>query len=835
MHRLKAYATSMPSFFLILALLSTARLPAADRDLDFVSGLRRLQLFDLAEKYCQRELASQSNTPEREAKLTIDLIRSFALEALSRPPEERASTWQQARAAAAEFQRTHAGHPQLLLIRVQDGLTLLAQGELAQQEAEAASAGPKAMAAAAEQLRTAAKALDAVNDALDKEIPLRRSKPPAASELSSDELVRLQFNVKLHLAKAQRLQALCYPADSRDRKALLLATLESLNAAVSRLDSEDELAARMRVVQMTCYRELGQLNDAHRVWKLLDREQVSSEWRRASLAEAARLFIAAKRPKEALALLDEPERADLTRVPDAELDLARLEAVLAVAGLGDEKERTQWQRAAAALAQRIDATHGRAAGRRADQLVMSLLPKDATGGNIDLLARVADNLYIKRQIDEALATYDKAAAEANAAGNSSREFELRYKAGLVEQHEKHFAAASARFERLAIDLKNHPQAAEAHLIACWNKAQQAREDEAAATTYISLLREHVSRWPQSATADQARLWLGQWHKAREEWAEAYAAYSEVSHTAKEFPAAVSAAGQCAREQLAQLVAKGEKAEEIASEHVNRFSTIAQNRDAGSKNATEQARQAALIAAELAMEYVPSGHSRAEKVLRDTLSASADADAAWKSEATSLLIAAVAGQSGRREEAEKLLQSLASDGGQLLKLLDRLAATSKRAGERTRKDLAAIELDVIDRLSSDKARFDSGQQKELERLRAESLAQLGRRDEALQVYSALAKSLPNNGAVQEAYADLLGQSTDKMSRNAALTLWRQIASKSPPRSERWCKAKYSIARLQADLGDRKSAATLCLFLLETPPGLSETGWQELFEKLQRELE
>ena len=818
----------------ILVLVSTTLLPGADRDIDFVSGLRRLQLFDLAEKYCQRELASQNSTPEREAKLTIELIRSFALEALSRPPEERAPIWRRARDVAAEFQRTHAGNEQLLLIRVQDGLTLLAQGELAQQEAEAASAAPPAMAAAAEQLRTAAKALDAVNDALDKEIPLRRSKQPTANELSSEELLRLQFNVKLHLAKAQRLQALCYPADSRDRKALLLATLESLDAAVSRLDSEDELAARMRVVQMTCYRELGQLNDAHRVWKLLDREEVASQWRRAGLAEAARLFIAANRPKEAIALLDDPQRAELTAAGDAELDLARLEASLAAAGAGDEKERTQWQRAAAALAQRIDQIHGRAAGRRADQLVTSLLPKDASGGNIDLLARVADNLYIKRQIEEALATYDKAAAEAKTAGNSTREFELRYKAGLIEQQEKHFAAASARFERLAIELKNHPQASEAHLVACWNKAQHARGDEAAATAYVALLSEHLSRWPQSATADQARLWLGQWHQAHDDWATAFAAYSEVSHTAKEFPAAVAAAGQCAREQLSQLVAKGEPVQETATEQVARFTTIAQIREAGSNKATEQARQAALIAAELAMQYVPGGHSRAEKVLRDTIPVSADADPAWISEATSLLIAAVAGQPGRREESEKLLQSLASDSGQLLKLLDRLASTSKHAGERTRKELAALELDVIDRLTSENARFSAQQRQELDRLRAESLAQLGRRDEALEAYTNLAESLPNNGAVQEAYAELLGQSSDKASREAALARWRQIAAKTPPRSERWCKAKYSIAQLQAELGNRKAAATLCRFLLETPPGMSETGWQERFEKLLREL-
>lgn len=824
----------MGPVFLAATLLVAAPLGASDRDLELLTGLRRLQLFELAEKYCQRELAKQGNPPEREATLAIELIRSLSLDAMSRPPGERGPIWQQARDAAARFQRSHAAHPRLLLIRVQDALTLLAQGELAQQEAEAASAGPQAMAAAAEQLRIATKALDAINDALEKEIPQQRSKPVAGGGLSADELLRLQFNVKLHLAKAQRLQALCYPVASRDRKALLLATLESLDAAVSRLDAEDDLAARLRVLQMTCYRELGQLNDAHRVWKLLDRDDVASEHRRAGLAEAARLFIAAERPKEALELLDEPQRLALAGGGDAEVDLVRLETALAIAAAGDEKDRTKWQRTAAALAQRIDEQHGRAAGRRADQLVTALLPSDATGGNIDLLARVADNLYIKRQIDEALAAYDKAASAANTAGNAKREFELRYKAALVEQREKHFAAAAARFERLAVELKNHPQAPEAHLVACWNKAQQARDDEVAAEAYIALLREHLSRWPQATTADQARLWLGQWHQSRREWAAAYAAFSEVSPASEQFPTAVDAAALCTREELAELVGKKEDVADVAAERVARFRSIAALRDAESKQATPTARQAALLAAELAVEYTPGGHAQAEKLLRETLAASRDAEAQWHSQATSLLIGAVAGQPGKREEAEKLLQSLAGSSDELLKLLDRLASSAERAGEKTRQDLAALQLGVLDRLSSDQAKLTAEQQQELQRLRAEALVQLGRRDEALKIYEVLAQSLTNNGAIQEGYAELLSQSTEKTERASALARWRQIAAKSPPRSERWCKAKYSIARLQADLGDRKAAATLCRFLLETPPGLAGTAWQERFEQLQREL-
>ena len=61
--------------------------------------------------------------------------------------------------------------------------------------------------------------------------------------------------------------------------------------------------------------------------------------------------------------------------------------------------------------------------------MLALLPQDAVGGNVELTGGVADNLYVKRQVEEAIAAYDKAAAAAKQAGNMSREFELRYKAG----------------------------------------------------------------------------------------------------------------------------------------------------------------------------------------------------------------------------------------------------------------------------------------------------------------------------------------------------------------------------------------------------------------------
>src|SRR5262249_34595773 len=157
--------------------------------------------------------------------------------------------------------------------------------------------------------------------------------------------------------------------------------------------------------------------------------------------------------------------------------------------------------------------------------------------------------YVKGNIIEALAAYDKAAAAAKASSKMSQEFELRYKAALIEQQEKHFASASGRFERLATELKSHDNAAGAHLLACWNKAQQARSEPAAGSAYAQLLQEHLARWPDGKTSDQVHLWLGNWQEARREFAKAFDSYAGVTAASPDYTQAVARAADSARQTL----------------------------------------------------------------------------------------------------------------------------------------------------------------------------------------------------------------------------------------------------------------------------------------------
>jgi hypothetical protein len=122
---------------------------------------------------------------------------------------------------------------------------------------------------------------------------------------------------------------------------------------------------------------------------------------------------------------------------------------------------------------------------------------------------------------------------------------------------------------------------------------------------------------------------------------------------------------------------------------------------------------------------------------------------------------------------------------------------------------------------------------LQRVRAEALVLAGSRSEAMAAYAELAKENPNSGTIQEAYAELLLDGDDEDSWRAALDQWRRVASRSQARTDRWYKAKYSVALALFKLGEKQEAADRIRYLQVIPPGLEDTPWKDRFlELLQR---
>jgi tetratricopeptide (TPR) repeat protein len=123
---------------------------------------------------------------------------------------------------------------------------------------------------------------------------------------------------------------------------------------------------------------------------------------------------------------------------------------------------------------------------------------------------------------------------------------------------------------------------------------------------------------------------------------------------------------------------------------------------------------------------------------------------------------------------------------------------------------------------------------LDRVEAQAFATAGKRDQAIAAFGKLVGKYPQDGAIQEAFAQLLSQGTERKEWETGLGQWRKIAARSQPQSARWYRAKYAVADLQQRLGDAPAAVQLIRYLQETPPGLP-AEWQGPFEQLLKKCE
>ena len=818
--------------------LACAEAPPSS-DARFLSGLRQRRLFELAEKYAKGKLASPQIPPVQQADLTIELIRTLAQHAAFARPEDREALWKAARTTAADFVGKNKQHPRLVLIRVQDALTPLFQGELARQELEAGGLPAGGVDGAKAAIREASRLLETLSTELDREIPLRRRATLKEGDLTGDELFSLQHHVQHQLARAQRNLAQFYEAGSADRTAGVQQARETLDAALRQATDDPVLTANLRLDLAICQRLLGEFSDAEQLLKALAPPEIPISVRLPARAELIRLEIDRMRLAEAQKLVEEGRLIDGQASP--ELDLATLELCLAqlqaASTAKDKATIDKWQKLAAQQARLLTEQHGSYWGRRADQLLVRSLPAGAIE-SVELLARTADSLYLKGEFDQALAAYDQAADKAGRAGDDKTALELAYKAALVDEGRKEHARASERFCAAAVQFKAQPAAPTAHLRGVWNGAQQVRRDASYEKEYEKLLVELIDTWPASEPAQQARLWQGRLLESRHEWGKAAENYRQVPAESEHFAAAVAAAIGSTKQQLASLADKGSEAQDAARRALVYLRGVVLGRETRLPETwTDTHRAAALAAAEIVLDYLPGEAATAEELLKPALDAAGDAPPDWKTAAQAQLVLALAAQPARRRAAEEKLQAMSeASPAQLLDLLEGLSAVVTRSRPEVRRDMAALELATVALLAPQREKLDKSQARTLDRVHAEALAAANRREEALALFAALAKDNPLDGGIQEAYGELLLAGADKESVAKGLNQWRIVAARSKPRSGRWLKAKYSIALAQSKLGEKDDAAALLEYLLLTPPGLEGTPWkvrcEALFEECRR---
>jgi hypothetical protein len=824
------------TFATLLVVLIANALFAQSTDERFLEGLRERQLFELAESFCRQQLAKQSLTDQARARLTREFIRTAAARAVHLPPGEREPVWRSARTIAAEFERDHPNNPRQILVRTQDALVVLSRAELARIEAEVGAAGAPAIAEARGQIREAIRLLGDLEVETATMIRAAHRDRPDAAELSADDLISLQNNLRYQLARAYRNQALCYAADSDDRISALLQAIRTLDP-LTRLTNGDPMMWRARVDLIVCLRQLGRWAEAAARIADLEKATPPVEIQLRGRAERIRLELGQGRPEKALAMLQKGRSIDGRS--SAELDFAMLEVFLACWKAAAKQEKPQqaeeWQKKAAQMVKSIEQLHGDYWLRRA-QARLALAARGGVGADgLDVLVMAAENYYRRGELEDAAKAYDRAGQHALDHGKLDQAFDLKRIAGVIEHKRKNLRGMIDRFRAVALAIPQHEQAAATHWFATRGAADLAkRQHPIDLTEYLALVDEHVETWPSSPTADEARWWRGTLAENRREWSEAIAAYQAIAPNFKAFDQAVAATERCWRARLRKLEEADRQAEAVkAAEH---FENIVRGGGDWPTNWSPAQRIAATAAAGIRLQYIQDGYADAAELLEAATARATDADNDWLSSARALYVVSLAGGGDARAATSVMREISTASPDSLLAMLTGLETLSRQASEKVRQDLAPLELTAVKLLREHEDKLTTAQKDEIARVRGLALATTGKMDEANDIFSRLVKADPKNADLRQEYAAVLTQSGDEKWLRLGLDQWRLILRNIEPKTPLWYRARYQVALAHHDLGEKDEAAKVIRYLKILSPDLGgpemKARFLTLLEKCQR---
>ncbi len=797
------------AFALLLALLLSPHSDAAGQaqDVRFAEGLRQRRLFGLAESFAAERLESSAVPPLERAELLIGLLRTYGEHALHSPPSERQKLWAEAARRSDEFRRKYKKNPRVFLVQLQAALGLLAQGELARQEAQVGGSETEAMTAARAQTRRAIREFETLLQDLEQAIPQRRQARSEAGELSADELFSLKNNVLLRLGQAYENQALCYEPQSDDRVASLTVALEHLAESLKQLPAGHSLTLDVRLQQAVCFRLRGDLPQSERLLASLISAETPIQIRQQATAELVRIRLTQGQAGTAREMLRQAGSGH------PELDYAYLETLATLIKNAGSHNADPLRKEAIALVSKIEDRHGAYWGRRSSQLLVRIAGDAEGGAGLEILRRTAEALYLKGDYDRALPAYEKASDRAVALGQIEAAFNHRLTAALIEKKRDHADEYVRRLRETALQLAQYKKASDAHLGAISASIRLARSDRSKIKLYEQLLLEHLETWPGSESADQVRLWLGRMRAAQKNWPEAIAAYSSIRQSSNHFGAAVRSVSPCWQAHLQSVQAAGGEVIELADQAASFFESVLVGSSGEFPETWSSLDQiAALDAARIRIRYRPNDLASSERLLKAALEASPDAEGNWTRNARAWLVVALSGQ-GRASEAAESISALAganpNDLFQVVVQLHELGTQSNPAAARA---LQSVEQQAVNILTPGARGLSEADQLTLQIIQGELLLQAGKAREAQSVFSGLAAAHPKRGDVREAYAKAL--SATRATANDALGQWRIVAAGSKKESGRWYRAKYYLARAYFDLGKKKDAADRIRYLQQT---------------------
>ena len=787
-----------------------------------INGLSQRRLFGLAQSHGNRVLSEDEIQGRQRVDVIVALINSMTQQAYLTGDEQ---AWVAARKVAEDWQR-QSQSPRKILIDVQAAMIDQQRLERWAKEVEldTATDGVKQQA-----LATTSRLVSRLDDLQTETRALLNRRPSPREEaewFKANELLTLRYNLEFEKARAQLNRASMFePGQELDRDDVLTLVNQQLDSVLKSVRPEQPIWWTVQGKRIAVARSMGDFSKASQIHSGLPRivteDGPTSHARRIVKSEWVRTLLAAKKFDAAVTIAGKAPLASKS----PELDLAKVELFVAMAGQGDEAK--VWQQRALELTQSIEQSHGGYWGRLANLSVVGTVETtNATGGtNLDLLIRVADEAQRKKQWPDALRALDTAYAKAVEARSTEVAWKLGFRAASIEQNEGRFASAATRFESLARVHSDWPDAHTAWLMSCWNLTRIMKGDEAKVQQYETMLTQLVEVWPNSPSADQGRIWLASIRRAQRNWPSAIGLLLEVNAASPLFGKAVAQLRQVIPAFLFQPTVSNESKSNIQSALIVRLAPLV-NVDATQmpENWPESRTQIILQLAELKFLHgselpfdvlpqlqriIDKPFSDVEKQQAQTLKFLGDnrrfqlaTDAAARQRQLNTIYLGLAPQETDVDVVEKSSR-FRRTAEQYANEIKQLSAAEQKRWATTNVNALAWANDVLP---------------------------------AIELATSLAKSHPKDAAIQVQLAELLTtqSKTDRDYLATALNQWRVISKSSRKNTARWFTAKFQVAQLMAEQGQTEDALKRLQFIKALPPGWSKAANAAEFDALYQRL-
>tara|TARA_B110000495_G_scaffold97981_1_gene84805 strand:+ start:3649 stop:6222 length:2574 start_codon:yes stop_codon:yes gene_type:complete len=808
-----------------------------------IEGLRQRRLFATAEFYCREQLKRPELDPTSQVGLIIELMKTQTMRALLSPQAERAQAWSEVQSTSTDFLTKEIDHPRNILVQVQQALSHIARGQMLSREIESQMADESARTKALMEIKIARTNLNDLQREISNKIPEQQGRTLDSNELAVDQLLNLKNNIQYQLAQCNLIRAQLYlPNDRLNRIDALNGVSEKL-IEVQRLTSEGQtLWWHTKLGQIECYRLLNTPDRARTLAQSLEKFKAPLLIKQRLAEQTIRNAIAIGDTTYAQSTFANLEQF---RPPTPDLELALLELAIALSASTTDKQKKQnWISRAFKRSQAIKREYGPYWGRRAELILINTVgvPAVATGNDstgtshapsnvanqpksieLELLIRLGTEAERKKEWNDALNALQRASDLAKSQTDFKTVLNLEIRlAKILEGQGKHRLAAD-RLTTNASEYATQPVASAAHLVGCWNYAKSiSGEDPDSRPAFQALLIQHLDQWPTAASSNQARIWLAKERINLGDWERGLELYLAVTNSYPQLNSAIEQAITCARQTL-QLsgTATQLKCKEVIAQLSLRAGRLPSN--------TTLRSELELAQFELDWQFgtrliLKNNQDQVKQIANGTSSDNVN----W---ANALLVALNA-----ESDPKTATQHVAAiaDNQRMLQRCEPLLNYSP-ADETANQNLQTVKLDLTRAVLAlpEIQQPDNAKLKDHWRLKqAAVLIALKQNQEASQTLTALEKKYPRNAEIQMQLARSLTGEFGTSQPEIPLKKWRRIATRLKKNTPNWYEAKYQVAQLLFNSGDRESAAKLLKYIKAIPPGWNQSELKSQFESLLR---